>query len=77
VSAGVIRFLADNIGEETHELAILKDGEEIAEVEDVGKGSLKSLKVRLEPGKYELACLIDEDGEDHYQNGMHVDFEVK
>lgn len=82
VEAGVIQFIADNTGEETHELVILKDGEELAEIEGLAAGHVQALRIRLEPGTYELACLIVEtkpDGtkEDHYKLGMHSPFEVE
>jgi uncharacterized cupredoxin-like copper-binding protein len=82
VGPGVIRFFADNSGEDVHELVVLKDGEELGEVESVGPNQIKSFKVKLEPGKYELACLLQEkeangEIEDHYELGMHTAFEVK
>lgn len=82
VEAGVIQFIADNTGKETHELAILKDGEALAEIEGLAAGHVQALRIRLGPGTYELACLIVEtkpDGtkEDHYQLGMHSPFEVR
>lgn len=82
VPAGVIQFIADNTGKETHELVILKDGEDLAEIEGLAAGHVQALRIRLEPGKYELACLIVETEpngtkEDHYKLGMHTPFEVK
>lgn len=81
VNAGVIRFIADNSGTETHELVVLKDGKELGEIEGLQKNHVESMSLRLEPGKYELACLIveKENGktEDHYTLGMHTEFEVR
>ena len=81
VNAGVVRFIADNSGTETHELVLLKDGKEIGEVEGLQKNHVESMSIRLEKGNYELACLIveKENGktEDHYSLGMHTKFEVK
>jgi hypothetical protein len=82
VPAGVIQFIADNTGKETHELVILKDGEELGEIEGLAAGHVQALRIRLEPGKYELACLIVETEpngtkEDHYKLGMHTPFDVK
>jgi uncharacterized cupredoxin-like copper-binding protein len=81
VNAGVIRFIADNSGTETHELVVLKDGKELGEIEGLQKNRVESMSLRLEPGKYELACLIveKENGktEDHYTLGMHTEFEVR
>ena len=79
VTAGVIEFLADNEGTREHELVIRLAGkdDELAEVDGIMANNLKSLKIRLTPGKYELACLINADGQDHYENGMKATFEVK
>lgn len=82
VAAGTIGFLAANDGSEVHEFVVLRDGEEIAEIEDIAPGDAAFLPVSLEPGTYELACLIREtepngEVEDHYELGMHVEFEVR
>lgn len=82
VPAGVIQFIADNTGGDTHELVILKDGEKLAEIEGLRSGHVQAMRIRLEPGEYELACLIVETGpdgtkEDHYKLGMHTKFEVE
>lgn len=82
VPAGVIQFIADNTGGDTHELVILRNGEELTEVEGLRSGHVQAMRIRLDPGEYELACLIVEtepDGtkEDHYQLGMHTKFEVE
>lgn len=82
VPAGVIQFIADNTGGDTHELVILRDGEELAEIEGLSSGHVQAMRIRLEPGEYELACLIVEtepDGtiEDHYKLGMYTNFEVR
>lgn len=81
VSPGVVRFIADNSGTETHELVVTKDGKEVGEIEGLGKNHVESMSLRLEKGTYELACLIVEiengKTEDHYKNGMKASFEVK
>ena len=77
---GVIRFVAENVGERTHELVLYKDGEELGEVEGLGAGGIQSMSLKVAAGKYELACLIVEttgDKADHYKKGMKVAFEVK
>lgn len=77
-SAGAIRFDAENQGSITHELVICANsceaGEEaeLAEVEDVAPGEERSFTIELTPGEYELACLINEDGTDHYSAGMRT-----
>lgn len=82
VPAGVIQFIADNTGGDTHELVIIKDGEALSEIAGLRSGHVEALRIRLDPGEYELACLIVEshpDGtkEDHYKLGMHTKFEVR
>jgi uncharacterized cupredoxin-like copper-binding protein len=85
VPSGQVTFNAVNKGHEVHELVVRQrsdDGayEELDEVDDIGKGTSKKLQMKLEPGTYELACLIveKEDGEteDHYKLGMHETIEV-
>lgn len=86
-AAGPIRFIARNISaSEVHELAVLRvkaDGsfENTGEVEDIDPGKGGSVTLLLPAGKYVLACLIvpGEAGStrDHYQEGMHIDFEVR
>ncbi|MEZ4503298.1 MAG: cupredoxin domain-containing protein [Dehalococcoidia bacterium] len=87
VEAGTVRFVAHNESETmTHELAILAIGEngerfEIAEVEGLEPGQSGEVVATLEPGTYQLACLIapGEAGstEDHYASGMHTEFTVE
>jgi len=88
VAAGAIRFVAENNGADEHELVICEnscEGEEeaeFAEIENVAPGLVKSFVVKLEPGTYELACLIEEteengEVEDHYQLGMRHKFVVE
>lgn len=85
VPSGQVTFNAVNKGHEVHELVVRQrsdDGayEELDEVDDIGKGTSKKLQMELEPGTYELACLIveEEEGEteDHYKLGMHETIEV-
>jgi len=87
VAAGTIRFVAHNSSESmTHELAVLALGEngekfEVAEVEGLAAGASGEIVAQLEPGKYQLACLIGlgEEGStvDHYESGMHTEFTVE
>lgn len=44
----------------------------VDEIPEWAPGGKNTLKVKLEPGKYELLCNI----EGHYKNGMHTAFEV-
>ena len=64
---GMIPLGADNrFDEEDKGLSV------IDEIPEWAPGVTNTLKVKLEPGKYELLCNI----EGHYKNGMHAAFEV-
>lgn len=87
VKAGTIEFEAMNESASmVHELAVLKpksDGtfDNLGEIEDIDPGKGGEVKLELEPGKYELACLIvpGEAGStvDHFQQGMRLEFTVE
>ncbi len=87
VAAGPTKFVATNAStKDVHELAVLRvkdDGsfENTGEIEDIAPQASGEIVLDLPAGKYQLACLIvpGEAGStvDHYQNGMHIDFEVK
>jgi uncharacterized cupredoxin-like copper-binding protein len=87
VQAGRIRFVGHNRSTTmVHELAVISIGadgkrEEVADVEGLRPGASGEFVARLEPGTYELACLIapGEEGStvDHYQMGMHTPFSVR
>jgi uncharacterized cupredoxin-like copper-binding protein len=84
VEAGTVLFKATNdSGSLVHELAILRvesDGslETLGEIEDLDFGAEGAIVVDLEPGRYQLACLLipGEAGSetDHYQEGMWTEF---
>lgn len=86
VKAGQIRFIATNISKtQVHELAVLKikeDGsfDNLGEIEDIAPEQGGSVQLDLQPGAYQLACVIvpGEAGStvDHYQQGMHTNFTV-
>jgi uncharacterized cupredoxin-like copper-binding protein len=87
VDAGTVRFKAANDSRSmVHELAILKvksDGslEALGEIEHIDPGAGGNMTVDLEPGRYQLACLLvpGEAGstKDHYLEGMWTWFTVK
>jgi uncharacterized cupredoxin-like copper-binding protein len=87
IAAGNIEFAAENTSaSETHELAVLRiedDGskEVVGEIEDIPAGVSSAIKLNLEAGKYELACLIvpgeADSTVDHYEEGMHSDLTVE
>lgn len=45
----------------------------VDEIEDIEQGTSHELKVKLEPGHYVLMCNTP----GHYNQGMHIDFDVK
>ena len=86
--AGEVEFKAKNEGEDHHELVVRQREEgsgrlrQVGEVDDIGPGTFDWLTVDLEPGAYELCCLMreeEEDGEieDHYRRGMHTTVTVE
>ena len=82
VDAGVVEFRIANVGRLVHEFVIARDGVELDEVENILPGEVRVLKFALEPGSYELVCLLRErkqDGtiEDHRDLGMRTAFEVR
>jgi uncharacterized cupredoxin-like copper-binding protein len=86
VAAGTIEFVAENIGEQVHELAVMKvrdDGsfEVLGEIENLDPGTSGAITLNVESGRYQLACLIvpGQAGSlvDHYQEGMYTDFTVE
>lgn len=88
--AGDVTFDIDNASDKHgHELVVRERDEEgkyvaVAEQERFPPGEARSLTVSLDPGPYELACLIREEDEtvdgrieDHYRFGMHTTVDVR
>lgn len=86
VPAGSIRFEATNESDAmVHELAVLRvedngDLENMGEIEDIAIGDSGTVTIDLEPGNYQLACLLvpgeADSTTDHYQEGMFTEFTV-
>ncbi len=82
IAADDVLFVVENVGSMVHEIEIFrKDGQyqefEIGEIEDIAPGESPELQLPLEPGVYELICVIVEKtdmGEilNHYELGMHT-----
>lgn len=50
----------------------------IDEIEEFDPGGTEQLSVKLDSGKYVLLCnIVDEEGEAHYEKGMHTAFSVQ
>jgi hypothetical protein len=87
VPPGNVEFTATNTSAtNTHELAVLRvtdDGgrDVVGEIEDIPAGDAAAIRLRLDAGMYELACLIvpGEAGStvDHYAEGMRAEFKVE
>ena len=82
MSAHQVAFVAKNEGKEKHELVIVKTDlapdklptKDDGSVDEEGAG----VTVQLDPGKSVLLCtLVDEEGEAHYEKGMHAAFSVQ
>lgn len=86
--AGSVTFKVKNTSKIEHELVVIKTTTKAAKLKVVkgkasekGKvgevalkgGATKSLKLNLKKGHYALICNVD----DHYMEGMHLDFSVK
>lgn len=70
-------FRATNQGEEEHELVIVKDDEELYELEAIAPGEEGTLAVELEPGTYRIICLVEKDGKAHEELGMVAQLTVE
>jgi len=85
VKAGKVRFIAVNRGKDHHELVvrIKKNGryKELGEIEAFPPDVSKDMVLNLSPGTYELSCQVVEieegETEDHYKEGMRVEFKVE
>jgi uncharacterized cupredoxin-like copper-binding protein len=86
--AGAVTFKVKNVGDQTHELVVIKTNTKAAKLKTKGgaavvtgklgevvvaSGKTKSLKLNVKKGHYALICNIG----DHYSEGMHKDFTVK
>ncbi len=85
VEAGTIQFVADNAGKEIHELYVLKVREGgfdvVGEIEYIEAGASGAMALELQPGEYQLACLIvpgeADSTVDHFKEGMYTEFTVE
>lgn len=86
IPAGPVKFIIDNAGEEVHEVVLEPAGIDdqpfevngkASEVEDIAAGQSATLEWTIDqPGQYQLACHINDNNEDHYANGMVMEFTV-
>jgi uncharacterized cupredoxin-like copper-binding protein len=67
VEPGEYQIVFRNTGAEFHELAIKNSSGDVMTRRSIAGGATATMKVRLDPGTYELGCF--EPG--HYAGGMH------
>ena len=87
IPAGAVKFEFENIGTEEHEVVLEPAGAEdepfelngeASEAEGIQPGATATLEWTLEPGEYQLACYVINEGdtETHAMKGMIVQFTV-
>lgn len=70
---GAVRLTLSNRGALAHNLKVLRGGRELGGTPTFPSGRTESGTVRLEPGKYQLVCTVD----DHADLGMTASLEVR
>lgn len=71
-------FEFTNEGEEEHELVVFSaDGEELGEIHELAPGKSGKLALELEPGTYQLKCLVKEGDKTHAELGMVAELTVR
>jgi plastocyanin len=72
VAAGTYEITLTNTGSATHDLVVERDGEDVAESEQIGPGETSTFEVTLEEGEYVFYCSVG----NHRQMGMEVPVSV-
>ncbi|RBY91005.1 cupredoxin domain-containing protein [Blastococcus sp. TF02A-30] len=72
LTAGTYEITLTNDGGSTHDLVVERDGEDVAESEDVDPGESTTFTVTLDEGEYVFYCSIA----NHRAMGMEVPVEV-
>ena len=68
LAAGTYEITLTNTGNATHDLVVERDGEDVAESEQIGPGESSTFEVTLEAGDYVFYCSVG----NHRQMGMEV-----
>jgi plastocyanin len=68
LTAGTYDIEVVNDGSATHDLVVERDGDDVAESEDIAPGASTTLTVTLEPGEYVFYCSIG----NHRAMGMEL-----
>ena len=86
IPAGPVKFIIDNTGAITHEVVLelatdmdkaLEAGGKTAEAADIAPGKSTTMEWTIDtPGAYQLACHVNNEGIDHFKNGMKIPLTV-
>jgi plastocyanin len=71
-AAGTYEITLTNNGDSTHDLVVERDGEDVAQSEQIGPGESSTFEVTLEEGEYVFYCSVG----NHRSMGMEVPVEV-
>ena len=69
---GTYEITLTNEGDATHDLVVERDGEDVAESEQIGPGETSTFEVTLEEGEYVFYCSVG----NHRSMGMEVPVQV-
>ena len=71
-SPGTYEITLTNEGDSTHDLVVERDGEDVAQSEQIGPGETSTFEVTLEAGEYVFYCSVG----NHRSMGMEVPVQV-
>ena len=71
--AGALRIVLRNDGDLAHNIHLQRDGKDIGGTPSFAPGDSRSVRLRVQPGTYELLCTVG----DHAQLGMKGELTVK
>jgi uncharacterized cupredoxin-like copper-binding protein len=71
--AGALRIVLRNDGDLAHNIHLERDGEDVGGTPSFAPGGTKSVRLRLQPGTYEMICTVG----DHAQLGMKGELRVR
>ncbi len=71
--AGAVRIALRNDGDLAHDIHLQRDGEDVGGTPSFPPGDTRSVRLRLQPGTYEMLCTVG----DHAQLGMKGELKVR
>jgi uncharacterized cupredoxin-like copper-binding protein len=71
--AGALRIVLRNDGDLAHNIHLQRGGEDAGGTPSFGPGGTRSVRLRLQPGTYEMLCTVG----DHAQLGMKGELKVR